>query len=227
MKKRIVFISLILALLLLMVMPASAYAGNDKFKSRWNAGITDFSGGGMLYVTYMPDPVIKRNIWCYQGEIVEGLLQQSDWDLIAGTAFWSDHSSVVRVDDEGNANGFMRGTFTLTRPDGSGVLSGTFSGRITGNLVTGVISDTGTWRSTGGTGVFKGISAWGQWSADLSPGLIPGTDIVTLIGPFNWEGKYRAPVERPVIKPWKSDKTWQPNRPNSAFKPWTPIKPGR
>ena len=136
MKKRITLVSLAVVLLLMMVMPGAALARHH----RW-AKPTDFSGGGLIYVTYMPEPVIKGDIWHYQGEIVEGFLEQCDWDLLAGTVFWSDHSSVVRVDDQYNACGFMRGSFSLIRPDGSGTLSGVFSGRIQGNLYTGDIYD--------------------------------------------------------------------------------------
>jgi hypothetical protein len=80
----------------------------------------------------------------------------------------------------------MRGEFTLTRPDGSGVLEGFFEGTISGNLYTGFISDAGMWFSTGGSGVFSGVKAWGHWSADLA--YDPGMG--TLVGPLDWEGKY-------------------------------------
>jgi hypothetical protein len=80
----------------------------------------------------------------------------------------------------------MKGEFTLTRLDGSGVLEGVFEGIISGNLFAGFISDDGLWFSTGGSGVFAGVKAWGKWSADLAfdPGL------GTLIGPLDWQGKY-------------------------------------
>jgi hypothetical protein len=218
MKKRILFISLALVLVLTMLVPGAALGNNAKCKP-WG-GYTDFTGSGLIYVTYMPDPVIKGKVWRYDGEIVEGFLTQCDWDLLAGTAFWSEHDSVVRVDDQGNAKGVMRGTFSLTRPDGSGVMKGTFIGRIRGNLYTGDISDTGTWRSTGGTGVFEGVNASGKWSAQLSIGPIPGTDIYTLIGPVTWQGKYKLPVERPKV-----DKFWKQDKPDKPFKPWKVTKP--
>ncbi len=191
MKKRIILVTLAVVLLLIMVMPTAALAKNNKWgqMGQWGKP-TNFSGAGLIYVTYMPDPIIKGNVWRYQGEIVEGFLDQCDWDLLAGTVFWSDHDSTVSVDDQYNARGFMRGTFSLTRPDGSGVLSGTFSGKIQGNLYTGDISDTGSWRATRGTGVFEGVQAWGEWSAELQFGEIGGQ--VTLLGPLNWSGKYKS-----------------------------------
>ena len=155
MKKRLLIIGLVLALLVTMLMPTAALA--DHGKNKRGPANTDFSGSGLIFVTYMPDPIIKGNVWRYKGEIVEGFLDTCDWDLLAGTVFWSEHNSTVRVDDEGNAKGVMRGSFTLTRPDGTGVMKGTFTGRINGNLLTGDISDTGTWRSYGGTGVFRGV----------------------------------------------------------------------
>ena len=190
MKKRLIFISLTLVLILAVLAPSAALAGHHRGYQK--CGFDDrkgnFSGSGLIYVTYMPDPVIKGPIWRYQGEIVEGFLDQCDWDLLAGTVFWSEHDSTVRVDEQYNASGTMRGTFSLTRPDGSGSLSGTFTGRIRGNLYTGDIYDEGSWRSTGGTGCFEGVRAWGKWSAELHYGDIGGQ--MTLVGPMNWSGKY-------------------------------------
>ncbi len=218
MKKRILFLTLALILVLTVLVPGTTLAKNDR---NWpGKSVTDFSGSGLIYVTYMPDPVIKNKIWRYKGEIVEGFLAECDWDLLAGTAFWSEHDSIVRVDEEGNAHGVMKGSFSLIRPDGSGSLDGTFTGRIRGNLYTGEISDSGTWAATGGTGVFEGAKAFGKWSAQLSIGPIPGTDIYTLIGPVTWEGKYMLHVERPVVnKFWKSDKPHKPLKPWKVFRP--------
>ena len=223
MKKRILLISLVLVLVLTALTPATALAYGGK-----RVPTESFSGSGLIYVTYMPDPIIKGKVWRYQDEIVEGFLAECDWDSLAGTAFWSEHDSVVRVGDDGSAKGVMKGTFTLTRPDGSGVLKGKFTGKIRGNIYTGDISDAGTWRSTGGTGVFKGVKAWGTWSADLSIGPIPGTDIYTLIGPVTWQGKYTGPKPQ-VIKPGKPFKPWKqfPIKPGKPIKPWKPIKPGK
>lgn len=164
MKKRLVFISLALVLVMVMLVPSAALAGQGKSYQKGNYGEKkgDFSGSGLIYVTYMPDPVVKGPVWRYQGEIVEGFLNQCDWDLLAGTVFWSEHDSTVRVDEQYNASGTMRGAFSLIRPDGSGSLSGTFNGRIRGNLYTGDIWDEGSWYSTGGTGCFEGARAWGK-----------------------------------------------------------------
>jgi hypothetical protein len=187
MKRRILFISLALILLMTMVMPATALAkSHSKYKPSPSPVLEDFSGAGLIYVTYMPQPSIRGKMWRYSGEIAEGFLQYSDWDLLAGTVFWSDHDSFVIVQNDGSARGIMKGNFTLTRPDGSGTMEGFFDGIISGNLYTGFISDVGMWFSTGGSGVFSGVKAWGRWSADLS--YDPG--IGTLIGPLDWQGKY-------------------------------------
>ena len=179
MKRRLLIISLALALMLMTLTPAAALADNGRGMSK-----ASFTGSGLIYVTSMPDPVIKGPIWRYQGEIVEGFLSQCDWGLLVGTIFYSEHDSVVRVKDNGDASGVMKGTFSLTRPDGSGVLKGTFAGIIRGNLSTMDITDEGAWMATGGTGVFKDVKAWGKWSADLS------YNGVTLVGPVTWEGSY-------------------------------------
>ncbi len=216
MKKRLLLICLALVLVLTMVVPATALAKNDK----WRPGSsTPFTGNGLIYVTSMPDPIVKGDIWRYNDEIVEGYLLSSDWEALAGTAFWSSHDSLVKVSDDGGVWGFMMGSFAMARPDGSGVLNGYFSGRISGNLYTGDINDSGTWRSSGGTGVFAGVSARGNWSAELHADLIPGTDIVSLVGPLTWEGKYSSPI-KPVIKPWKNGDVIKPVK---AAKPWKPI----
>ncbi len=225
MKKRLLLITLMLALILTALAPATALADKGQRVSN-----ESFTGSGLIYVTYMPDPVIKGNFWRYQGEIAEGFLDQCSWDLLAPTVFYSEHDSWVRVNDDGNANGLMKGTFSLTRPDGTGSLEGTFTGRISGNLFTGDISDTGTWSSTRGTGVFENARAWGEWSADLSFGPIPGTDIYTLVGPVNWEGTYTSPIKLPNIKkPGKPIQLWKdmPIRPGKPIKPWKSIKPGK
>jgi hypothetical protein len=226
MKRRLLLISLTLVLALTVMAPATALADSGKYGH--GSATTSFSGSGLIYVTYMPDPIIKAKVWRYQGEIVEGFLDQCDWESLAGTVFWSEHDSMVRVGDDGSAEGVMNGTFTLTRPDGTGTLEGTFTGRISGNLATGDISDTGTWKSTKGIGVFEDVKAWGAWSAELSLGPIPGTDIYTLIGPVNWEGKYTSPTKPPdIIKPGKPDKPWKqfPIKPGKPIKPWKPITP--
>jgi hypothetical protein len=180
-------VSIMLIVVMTALVPAAVLAGdNGKHKPSSTPAVTDFSGSGLLYVTYMPAPATRGSIWLYNGEIAEGFLQQSDWTLLAGTAFWSSHDSVVRVQDDGTTRGIMRGNFTLTRPDGSGVLEGVFEGKISGNLYLGNISDSGMWRSTGGSGVFADVKAWGQWSAEL----VYDTGLGTLIGPLLWEGKY-------------------------------------
>lgn len=166
-------------------------------------GAQDFTGAGLIYVTYMPDPVIQRDTRRYQGEIVEGFLEQCDWDLLAGTVFWSEHDSTVRVDNNYNASGRMTGTFTLTRPDGSGALTGTFSGRINGNLYTGDINDEGNWRATGGTGCFEDVRAWGKWSAELHFGEVGGQ--VTLVGPMTWSGKYMKSQNNRHVRPRRGE----------------------
>jgi hypothetical protein len=221
MKKRILCISLAFALFLMALAPATALAYNDQRVPTGN-----FTGSGLIYITYMPDPTIKGPIWRYQGEIVEGFLDQCDWDLLAGTVFWSEHDSIVRVSDDGNARGMMKGTFTLTRPDGTGTLEGTFNGRIRGNLFTGDITDEGTWRATKGTGVYEDVKTWGNWSAELHLGVIPGTDIYTLVGPVNWNGRYIGLTKPEAItKPWQPIKPWSPIKPGKPIKPWQPIKP--
>lgn len=185
MKKRMLFLSLALVLLLTALMPSAAFAKSGGIQKP-HPVLTQFTGYGLTYVTYMPSPVVKGKIWRYNGEIAEGFLQDCDWDLLAGAAFWSTHDSIVLVQKNGSAWGIMRGEFTLTRPDGSGVLEGFFEGMISGNLYTGFIYDSGMWFSTGGSGVFSGVKAWGRWSADLA--YDPGMG--TLVGPLEWEGKY-------------------------------------
>jgi hypothetical protein len=228
MKRKLILISLVLALTLTLMTPATALAKYDKWNNR--PVTTNFSGSGLIYVTYMPDPIIKGKIWRYQDEIAEGFLDQCDWDLLAGTIFWSEHDSVVMVDEQYNAKGMMRGTFSLTRPDGSGTLNGSFTGRIQGNLYTGDIMDKGTWRSTGGTGVFENVKASGSWSAELHYDAIPGTDIYTLVGPVTWGGKYVSRTPPEIIKPGKPIKPWKPGwlvKPGKPFKPWQPFKLAR
>ena len=61
MKRRILFITLALVLVMTMLLPGAALAKNDKWDPNW--GMTDFSGSGLIYVTYMPDPIIKGKIW--------------------------------------------------------------------------------------------------------------------------------------------------------------------
>ncbi len=74
---------------------------------------TPFTGSGLIYVIYMPDAIIEGNDWYYQGEVVEGFLSSSDWDLRVGVSFYSVHDSKVEVDGEGNIKGEMEGTFIL------------------------------------------------------------------------------------------------------------------
>ena len=183
MKRRLLLASLGLVLTLMLLTPATALADNGRSLST-----ADFTGSGQLYVTYMPDPTVKGSTWRYHGETAVGFISQCDWDLLAGTSFYTVHNSIVNVDKAGNANGVMTGTFSIARPDGAGTLEGTFFGRIRGNLNTMVIMDEGTWIGTRGGGVFKNVKAWGKWSADLKPGIVNGQ--ITLMGPLTWEGRY-------------------------------------
>jgi hypothetical protein len=185
-KRKMLFISLLLVVALTALIPASALAKTNGWHKPAPV-MNEFSGSGLIYVTYMPPPVVHGKIWRYSGEIAQGFLQQCDWDLLAGAAFWSSHDSFVLVQKDGSCKGIMKGEFTLTSPDGSGVLEGWFEGKISGNLFTGFISDDGMWFSTGGSGVFADVKAWGRWSADLS--YDPGMG--TLVGPFGWEGRYQ------------------------------------
>ncbi len=237
MKKRLLFISLVLALLLTALAPATALAkGWPEPPGPKPAGPTSFNGDGLIYVTNMPDPIIKGKIWRYQGEIVEGfMLQCDDWNLLAGAAFWSEHDSVVRVDELGNVKGMMTGTFKIIRADGT--LEGRFNGKITGNNFfdpTVTIRDEGTWTSTKGTGEFEGVKAWGKWSADLEYGPpFPGAppEMYTLVGPLTWGGQYTSKLQpkpwQPAIKPGKPNMPWKPviKPPIKPFKPI--IKPGQ
>lgn len=187
MKKRILPVILVLVLLSTIITPTTALAKNDRCDP--SVRPAEFNGAGQIWVTYMPDPATRGGTWRYQDELVEGILTQCDWDLLADTMFWSEHSSTVRVDEQYNASGIMRGSFSLTRPDGSGALNGVFTGKIRGNLYTGDIYDQGTWHATGGSGVFKGVRAWGRWSAELHYGEVGGQ--VTLVGPLSWSGQYQ------------------------------------
>jgi hypothetical protein len=190
MKKRILVFSLALVLLLTLVFPATALAKTD-----WSRPVnTSFTGSSLIYVKYMPEPMVRGNIWRYYGELVDGFPLDSSWEALAGAVFSSSHDSIVKVGNDGSVRGVMWGTFTMTRPDGSGVLWGSFEGKINGNLISGDIYDSGSWVSFRGTGVFQGVKALGKWSAELHAGLIPGTDYVSLVGPALWEGKYIAPT---------------------------------
>jgi hypothetical protein len=183
MKKRLLLTSLTLALLLMTLSPVSALAA-----SRPRVSTGDFTGSGQLFVTYMPDPTVKGPIWRYHGEVALGYLDQCDWGLLAGASFYTVHNSLVNVDREGNARGVMQGSFIITGPDGQSTLTGTFFGRIRGNLNKLVIMDQGTWIGTEGTGVFEDVKAWGKWSASLNAGTINGQ--LTLLGPLIWQGRY-------------------------------------
>jgi hypothetical protein len=57
MKRKLILISLVLALTLTLMTPATALAKSDKWNNR--PVTTNFSGSGLIYVTYMPDPIIK------------------------------------------------------------------------------------------------------------------------------------------------------------------------
>ncbi|MDD4859424.1 MAG: hypothetical protein PHR56_04390 [Dehalococcoidales bacterium] len=181
MKKRLLLLSVILVMLLSTLTPYAALADNGK-----SSRPQEFTGTGLLYVTYMPAPIIKGPIWRFQGEIVEGFLDQCDWGMLQQTFFYSEHDSVVNVKPDGTTHGVMTGTFSMSRPDGSGSIEGTFTGRIRGNMYTYIIMDEGSWISTSGTGVFENVSAWGKWSADLS------FNGMTLAGPLTWEGRYQT-----------------------------------
>ena len=58
MKKRILFISLVLVLLLTALIPGTALAKVEKHKPQVPA-VANFTGSGMIYVTSMPVPIIN------------------------------------------------------------------------------------------------------------------------------------------------------------------------
>ncbi len=211
-KRRVLLIGLSLALLMILLVPSAALAKDNKC---WKTPVyTGFTGGGQIYVTAMPDPVVDGKLWSYNGEIAEGILAQSDWDLLANTVFWSSHDSIVRVEDDGTTCGWMWGTFTMSI-DPNNVMTGTFNGKITGNLYLGNISDAGSWVMTSGTGAFTDVKAFGNWSAQLNY----DTSIGTLTGPLSWQGKYSAGTNSYTRPNWNAYK-WSP------FKIWKPYTPG-
>jgi hypothetical protein len=243
-KKKLLFIALALVLVMTVLMPSAAFAKNNQYQSM--SAYTDFTGSGFVYVYSVGDIIPEGNTVKFYEEVVPGALIGCTWKELEGAEFWSTHDSTVWVDQYGNACGFMRGKFLLTSTVAEGTISGTFQGKITGNLgdmATGditntKISDTGTWRCTRGTGVFEGVEAWGEWSAGLQAGLIPGTDIPSLVGNLVWNGKYSSgdtnkwekwgnkkpgkPEKSWKSKSWKSGKSWNwgSAKPGTPFKGW-------
>jgi hypothetical protein len=213
-KKRLLFIGLSLALLLVLLVPSAALAKNNK---AWQSPVyTDFKGGGDIYVSAMPAPLVQGNIWSFNDEIVEGWLD-SDWELLANSAFWCSHDSCIKVDGDGTTFGWMWGNFKITSlvyPDS--VMQGTFFGKITGNMTYLNISDTGTWTQTWGTGVFAGANAYGSWSAQLAY----SDYYKTLVGSLDWQGKYTSSsLKYDLPRPGKVSYQWSP------VKPWKPFTP--
>lgn len=193
MKKRLLFISLALVVVLLTMGSTTVLAKPEK-----SAAVTPFTGEGVIYVTYMPDPPIQQGRTLrFEGEVVEGVLPDCDWPELQGATFYSVHDSIVKVDKAGKANGTMHGTFTLTATDST--LYGTFHARISGTISEDVwdwyVVDEGVWKSTNGTGVFEGVKAWGSLFAELEFGPIPDPPFYTLVGPLTWEGKYISAKE--------------------------------
>lgn len=195
MKKRVFSISLLLVVCLVMLVPSAVMAKNDRNQYHGNSEWTEFTGGGNIYVSDVENMVIRNNTAKFSGEIVQSLFQPilSDWDLLNGAIFWSDHDSTVRLYDDGTARGVMNGTFTMTSADGESCLSGVFSGTVTGSytymgdqLVFTYVQDEGRWNSTRGNGAFENIRASGEWAATLTLNLTYGT----LVGALDWAGSY-------------------------------------
>jgi hypothetical protein len=189
MKKRLLFIGLALGLVLSTLMPATALAKPER------PALNSFEGSG--FVTGAPSwrhfssrPTKGGYILCYEGEVVPGYMYSCPgWDALVGATLGSTHDSIVIVDKSGKIIwGEMWGEFVLTAADGS-KLEGQFSGEITaGELdpTTGTIfwvEDEGRWMSTRGTGVFRGVEAWGTWAVQLPP--ITSSPYTLL-----WDGQY-------------------------------------
>lgn len=239
-KKKLLFIALALVLVMTVLMSSAAFAKNNQYQSM--SAYTDFTGSGFVYVYSIGDIIPEGNTIKFSEEVVLGLLTECTWEELAGADFWSTHDSTVLVDENGNARGFMRGSFLLTSTVAEGTISGTFQGKITGNLghmAIGDISqtyilDTGTWRCTKGTGVFEGVEAWGEWSAGLQAGVISGTGIETLVGSLVWNGKcsnstkWDGQMKWNNEKPGKPEKSWKSDS-GQSNKGWNSdsVKPGK
>lgn len=152
--------TLALVLVVLMAMPAVAGA------TRPGA----FTGSGSAAITYLPEPVaIAPFVLVFEDEVVQGVVDESDWPELRGAEVLSVHTSVAAFNPVTfRTVGVLRGSFVITR--GEDRLEGTLTARQSGNLF-GDINSNGVWRVTSKTGIFENVAPVGTWRSTFGGDL--------------------------------------------------------
>ena len=176
------------ALAVALLIPASALAAkHTAFEASGTAAVTGAPGVDYPVWGSPPsgDPTQWRVIHAID-EPVDGEITSSDWSLLPiGSLYETSHDGQIAWRAGGYFNGSLRGTFTITNPDGD-TLSGNIWGRVSGRAVPGddYISDSGNWRATTGTGDLTGVDAGGTWEAYLEWDGTTYSGTITLRGTY-------------------------------------------
>ncbi|MBI2909931.1 MAG: hypothetical protein HYX92_20010 [Chloroflexi bacterium] len=208
--RRLVFLVMAGAFLLSLSMPSPAVADGKA---------TRFTASGVVAVAGVPRPSEieghgRRLEILTEGELVAGYLAQSTWGTLLGGVFSTLHKSEVAYLPNGKFRGELEGGFSVGLP--GGILSGKMKGEVTGtfmwtdtngnravdaseaaSLFIQTIHDVGTWKATGGTGVFAGTKSEGTWTVDLTWGVFdfdgpgPMPPMPTLTGPISLKGVHQ------------------------------------
>lgn len=193
MKKRLLFISLALVLLLVTIAPASVFAReNDKDEE-------NFTAQADVYISNAGTENIigQRGLFVFThttGEQLSGVVTNSlDWIDLTGAVFTMD----VRTNNAklnvltGELTGVSSGTITLIAADGLSIMRGTFSACMSGQLdETGnplFVNDEADFKLNGVSGVFKGVKAEGTATVQLIPVSTPYGD--TFAGMMTLKGQ--------------------------------------
>lgn len=181
MKKRILIIGVVLALILTLVAPAAAYAKPSysfvygEFTAEAELRVTH--SGHVEYQLFNDQPVAMTTT----GEVIQGNFVSSTWPEAAGASIKVTHNSVVTFSLDGTFQGYSYETVVVKFTNNK-KLTGYSTTTIQGLYnSTGIISvsDDGYFTLSG-----AGTGAWGNWSADFAPGQ------GTLIGDGTFNGTY-------------------------------------
>ena len=195
MKKRFLFITLVLVLLLTAILPAGVMASDkDRDRDKFTAeAMVYISAAGTTTITGQRGPLVFTQT---TGEQLTGLVSSSpDWEDLTGSGFTMDvvtNNAILNYNTL-TLTGISTGTISLLGADGTSAMTGIFRAIIRGKFMLDEqgnplfyeVNDLATFKLEGVSGVFDEVEAKGIASVQLTP----TPDGQTLAGMMTMEGR--------------------------------------
>ncbi len=206
MKKKLLIVSLVVALVLTCVAPSPVMAASGKWAKsshgyHWPQP-EDFSAAAHLTVVD-PGQSVQYGPYIFtRGEKVQGYFTYTDWDALTNAVIEVTHASIIKLNPDspvhGTYFGYARASIKIALQSGS-ILTGTYQATIQGEysiidlgagpqLVINYVNDDGTFNIRGRDGQTYTIGQ-GDWAALLILTDLGG-GIYTLVGDAGISGTH-------------------------------------